>query len=96
MNRFKVHPVQAVRPCTGLTAHRGGRVIALPFHDHGTERGRGISVTLRPLFTPVKTRYPLYMRLRGPQAWSGQVWKISPLPGFELRTVQPVASGYTD
>jgi len=26
-----------------------------------------------------KTRYPLYRRLGGPQGWSGQVWKISPL-----------------
>jgi hypothetical protein len=32
----------------------------------------------------------------GPQGRSGQVWKISPLPGFDPRTVQPVASRYTD
>jgi len=25
--------------CTGRTAHRGSRGIALPFHDHGTRRG---------------------------------------------------------
>jgi hypothetical protein len=31
--------VQALRICTGRTAHRGSRVIALPFHDHGTGRG---------------------------------------------------------
>jgi hypothetical protein len=31
--------VQALRLCTGLTAHRGSRGIALPFHDHGTRRG---------------------------------------------------------
>ena len=36
----KVTPVQALRLCTGRTTHRGGgRVIALPFHDHGTRRG---------------------------------------------------------
>jgi len=27
---------------------------------------------------PVKTRYPLYRRLGGPQDWSGQARKISP------------------
>ena len=45
---------------------------------------------------PVKTRYPLYRRLGGPQGWSGRVRKISPLPVFEPRTVQPVASRYTN
>ena len=43
-----------------------------------------------------KNRYPLYRRLGGRQSRSGQVWKISPPPGFDPRTVQLVASGYTD
>jgi hypothetical protein len=48
-------------------------------------------------FTPGKeTRYPLYRRLGGPQGGSGRLWKISPPPGFDSRTVQPVASRYTD
>ena len=42
--------------------------------------GGGVSVTLRPLFTPGITRYPLYRRLGGPQGRSGQVRKISPPP----------------
>jgi len=45
---------------------------------------------------PGKTRYPLYRRLGGPQGWSGRVRKISPQPGFELLTVQPVASRCTE
>ena len=28
-------------------------------------------------------------------AWSGQVWKILPPPGFDPWTVQPIASHYT-
>jgi hypothetical protein len=32
----------------------------------------------------------------GPRALSGRVRKISPPPGFDPRTVQPVASHYTD
>ena len=43
-----------------------------------------------------ETRYPLYRRLGGPQGWSGQVQKMSPSPGFDPRTVQPVASCYSD
>jgi hypothetical protein len=46
--------VQALRLCTGCTAHRGRRGIALPFHDHGTRREWGVSITPRPLFTPGK------------------------------------------
>ena len=60
------------------------------------EGGEGsASCTARSL-PPRKTPYPLYRRLDGPQGRSGQVWKISPPPGFDPRTVQPVASRYTD
>jgi hypothetical protein len=45
---------------------------------------------------PGKTQYPLHRRLGGPQGRSGLVRKISPPPGFDHRTVQPVASSYTD
>ena len=45
---------------------------------------------------PGKTRYPLYRRLGGPHGRSGRVRKISPSPGFDPRTVQPVASRYID
>jgi hypothetical protein len=45
---------------------------------------------------PGMTRYPLYRRLGGPQSRYGNVRKISPPPGFEPRTVQPVASRYAD
>jgi hypothetical protein len=31
-----------------------------------------------------------------PQGRSGRVWKISPPPGFDPRTGQPVVSRYTD
>jgi hypothetical protein len=45
---------------------------------------------------PGTTRYPLYMRLGGPQGRSGRVLKISFPSGFDPRTVQLVASRYTD
>jgi len=94
--KVKVTLVQALRLCTGRTAHRRSRGIVLLFHDYGTRRGWGVSVTLRPFFTPGKTRYPLYRRMGGSQGRSGRVRKISPPPGFDPRTVQPVASRYTD
>ena len=46
--------VQAHRLCTGRMTYSGSRGIALPFHDHGTRRGWGVSVKPRPLFTSGK------------------------------------------
>ena len=37
--KLKVTPVQAMRLCTGRTAHRGSRGIALLVHDYDTRRG---------------------------------------------------------
>jgi hypothetical protein len=37
--KVKCTLVQALRLCTGRTAHRENRGIALPFHDHGARRG---------------------------------------------------------
>jgi len=73
IGKLKCTLVQALRFCTGRTAHRGSRGIALLFLDHGTRRGWGVSVTPRLLLTPGKTRYPLYRKLGGPQGRSGQV-----------------------
>jgi len=50
-----------------------------------------------PTFLPQgKSQYPLYRRMGGPQGRSGRVQKILPEPGFAPRTIQPVASSYTD
>jgi hypothetical protein len=50
---------------------------------------------------PGKTRYPLYRStmytgLAGTQGRSGEVRRMSPPPGFDPRTVQPVGSRYSD
>ena len=57
--KVKVTLVQSLRLCTGRTAYRSCRGIALSFHDHGTRRGLGVSVTPRPLFTPGKDPVPI-------------------------------------
>ena len=94
--KVKCALVQALRLCTGRTTHRGSRGIAILFHDHGTRIREGSASRTGRSLPPEKTRYPLYRRLGGPQGRSGQVRKISPPPGFDPRTVQPVASRYTD
>ena len=90
--KVKVTTLQALRLCTGRTAHRGSRGIALPFHDHGTRSGEGSASHPGRYLPPGKSRYPMYRWLVGPQGRSGQVRKISPPPGFDPRTVQRVAS----
>jgi len=60
------------------------------------EGGEGSASRPGRSLRPGKTRYPLYRRLGGPQGRSGQLRKISPPPGSDPRTVQPIASRYTD
>jgi len=63
--------IQTLRLCTGRTAHRGSRCIALLIHDHGTRRGWGVSVTPRPLFTPEEDQVPILQET----GWApGPVW----------------------
>ena len=63
--------VQALRLCTGRTARRGNRGIALLFLDHGTRRGLGVSVTPRPFFTPGEDPVPIVQEA----GWApGPVW----------------------
>ena len=43
---------------------------------------------------PANTRYPLYRRPGGPRGRSGRMRKISPPPGFDLRTIKPITCRY--
>ena len=88
--------VQTLRLCTGRTAHRRSRGIALLFLDKALEGNEGSASRLDRFLSPGKIRYPLCRRLGGPQRRSGQLRKILSAPGFDPRTVQPVASRYTD
>ena len=49
-----------------------------------------------PAALPPVTRYSLYRRLSGSRVRSQLLRIISPPPGFDPLTVQPVASSYTD
>ena len=94
--KVKCTVVQALRLCTGRTAHRASRGTALLFLDHGTGRGEGSASRPGRSLPPGKSRYLLYRSLGGPQGRSGQVRKISPPRRFDPRTVQLIASRYTD
>ena len=72
------------------------RCIALLFLQPRHLDGVGVQHHAPAALPPGKTRYPLYRRLGRPQGRSGRVRKISPPPGFDPRTVQPVASRYAD
>jgi hypothetical protein len=48
------------------------------------------------LYPPEKDPVPIVQEAGWAQGRSGQVRKISPTPGFDPRTVKPVASSYTD
>jgi hypothetical protein len=69
----------------------------LSWHRH--KKGVGGQYHAPAVLPPGKTRYPLCRRLGGSQGRSGRVRKISLPPGFFFfrpRTVEPVASRYTD
>jgi hypothetical protein len=66
------------------------------FFNLSARWGLVVNATPRPLYPPVKTRYPLYRRLGGPQGRFGWVLKISVPLGFKPWTVQLIASHYTD
>ena len=69
--KVKCTLVQALRLCTGCTAHRGSRGITLLFLDHCDRRGWGVSVTPQLLFTPGKDPVPILQEA----GWApGPVW----------------------
>ena len=64
---------------------------------NGTRRGWGVSVTPRPLFTRRKDPVPIVQEAGwSPRAGLDRCGKSRPPPGFDPRTVQSVASRYTD
>ena len=83
--KLKVTHVQELRLCTGRTAHRGSRGKALPFHDHSTRRGQGVSITPRLLFTPGKDAVPIVQDAGWPP---GPVWTFAEnLAPTEIRSL---------
>jgi hypothetical protein len=91
-----------VHPCTGTEGQyrpyglKGMRGIVLSFHDHGTRRGE-LSVSRPGRSFPGKDVVTTVQEA----GWASGTFstgaeKFRPPPGFEPRTVQPVASRYTE
>jgi len=94
--KVKCTLVQALRLCTGRTARRGSRGIALLFLDHGTRRGWVVNSTPWPHFTPGKDPVPILQQAGwapGPVQTGAEYFAPTEI---RSRTVQPVASHYTD
>ena len=77
--KVKCTLAQALRLCTGHTAHRES---LYPFMATALEGGEGSASRPGRSLPLGKTRYPLYRRLGGPQGRYGQVRKISPPTGI--------------
>jgi hypothetical protein len=54
------------------------------------------NATSQPLYPGKESLYSLYKRLGGPQGQSGWVCKISPPPGYNPQTAQPMLCHCTD
>ena len=95
--KVNVTLVQALRLCTGCAAYRRSKGIALPFHHHGTRRGWGGQHHAPAALYPQER--PGTHCTRGwldPRAGLDRCGKSRLPSGFDTRTVQPVASRYTD
>jgi hypothetical protein len=55
-----------------------------------------VAVNARPRPSNKDTQYPLYTRMERSHGRSGRVWKVSPTPEFDPRTVQLVVSRCID
>ena len=88
--------VQALSFCTGPTVHRGSKGVALLFLNHTLEWHEGSASRPGRSLPPGKTRYPSCRSWLGPRAVLDRCGKFRHPPGIDPRTVQPVASRYTD
>ena len=83
-------------PRTGHEGPKGEKMYSSTLPSTSALDGVGGQRHAPAALPPRKTSYPLYRRLGGPHGRSGRVRKISPPPGFDPWTVNPVASRYTD
>jgi hypothetical protein len=86
----KVRPRRVLEGPDGEKKYSSTLSLTSALHGFGWLRPRPGRIT------PGNDAYPLYRKLGGRQGLSGRVQKISTSPGFDPRTVQPVASRYID
>jgi len=96
MVQVKCTLVQALRLCTGRTAHRVSRGIALLFLDHGTRRWWGQRHAPAAIYPQERPGTRCTGGWVDPRAVLDRCGKSNPPLGFDPRTIQPVASRYTN
>ena len=79
-----------------IKVQKGSRGKVSYFFNLSVRRGWVVKATPRPLYSRERPGTPFYRRMGGSQGRSERVRKISAPPGFDPRTIQPVASRYTD
>ena len=79
-----------------MKAQRGVEVQLYSYFNLGARCGWVVNAKPRPLYLRETDLERIAQRLGGLQGRSGRVRKISLPPGFDPRTLQPVASSYTD
>ena len=79
-----------------LKTQKGSRRVALRFFNLAARWGCAVNDTPWPIYSRERPDTQWYRLLGGPQDRSRPVRKISFPPGFDLRTVKPLASRYTD
>ena len=86
-----------VVPVLATEVYRGSRGIAPPLHDHGIRKGvKGQRHAPAALYTRERPGTHCIGSWVGPRAGLDRCGKSHPPPGFDPRTVQPLASCYTD
>jgi hypothetical protein len=90
IRKGKIHPI------TGHEGPEGEYRYSCTLSLTSALDGVGWSTPRPGRFTPGNDPVPIVQETGWPQGRSGRVLKISPPPGFNPRTVQLVASRYTD
>ena len=86
--RVKVTLARALRLCTGRTAHRRSRGIALIFHDNSTRKGvRGQCHAPAAFYPQERPGTNCTEGFVGARAGLDRCGKSRPPPGFDPRTV---------
>jgi hypothetical protein len=74
---------------------KGVQVTLYSFFNLGAKCGGCLTPRLGCFPSGQETRFPMYRKPGGPQDRSGRVRETLPVPGFDPRAVQAVASRYT-
>jgi hypothetical protein len=78
-----------------MKAQEGVELQLYTFFKLSARWGLMVNAKLQLLYPLQKSRYSLYRRLGGAQSQYGLLWKISPPPGYNPQTVQPIVLLYS-